>query len=425
MSNKASDILDEELTSYLDGELTPSQSASLEIRLVDDALLRRRLSELRQTYDMLDELPETPHNQSFTQSTIAMVVADLKKASPVSIRTSEVSAPAPRSNPGWTRTMLTIVGMLVLGCLLGAMAVALQTKFELSNLDFLANLSGLQDTRDLEVVQDIAKDEEIINFLWERYSDRTVPLVPESLWNRRSWVLSLNSIQVAKLESNRELFSKLPIESRGRLEAIQTQIDSRPEADALNRAIRVIGDVFDSLPNNKRQDVQELDAEQRTLFLREQLCFRAATLFASELSPADSAALDLWSKNELLPILVANMPFLRREVDVRTLLMSLYSFRPIEDGYRLENQSELVANLANALSPFPKRLLEGIDRNDQLIVIATWLVPDGINNIQRMIDTYEKLGRQSRDELDLADPDQSKRLLRDRSRRPSGNNRNR
>jgi len=117
------------------------------------------------------------------------------------------------------------------------------------------------------------------------------------------------------------------------------------------------------------------------------------------------------------------MPFLRREADVRTLLMSLYSLRPIEEGFRLENQDELLANLAATLSSFGRKLLEGIDRNDQLMVIATWIVPDGINNSQRLIETYDRMRRESREEIDLMDPVQSKRMLRDRARRPSNTSR--
>jgi hypothetical protein len=117
------------------------------------------------------------------------------------------------------------------------------------------------------------------------------------------------------------------------------------------------------------------------------------------------------------------MPFLRREVDVRTMLMSLYSLRPIEEGFRLENQDELLASLAATMSPFARKLLEGIDRNDQLMVVSTWIVPDGINNNQRLIDTYDRLRRESREEIDLMDPTQSKRTLRDRTRRPGNTNR--
>jgi hypothetical protein len=418
MSQSPSELIDEELSAYLDGELTPVQSATLEKRLVDDEGLRKRLAELRQANELLDELPETPHKQSFTQSTIAMVVEDVKRSKVQPVRTSQVIPPK-AGWFGWPKILLPLGFMLVLGGVFGSFGALLQTRFELSNLTVIANLPGLQDIGEWKVAGDLSKDPELLEYLTERYSDRMVPPIPDSLWSRRSWVHSLNPAQIARLDNSREQLLKLPRDNVVRLEAIQSQIDVQPDAVAINQAIRIVGLVMDALPNTKRQDLEGLTAEQRVRFLRDQLHFRAAMFYAADLTTADTNALDSWSRNELLPVLVANMPFLRREVDVRTMLMSLYSLRPIEDGFRLENQDELVANLAEEMSPFARKLLEGVDRRDQLIVISTWLVPEGINNVQRLIDTYDRIRRDSREELDLLDPNQSKRILRDRSRRPS------
>ena len=48
--------LDEQLTAYLDGELSSDESKDLEQRLIDDETLRMRLAELRKSYELLDEL---------------------------------------------------------------------------------------------------------------------------------------------------------------------------------------------------------------------------------------------------------------------------------------------------------------------------------------------------------------------------------
>jgi len=313
--------------------------------------------------------------------------------------------------------------MTLLGSILGAGSAMLRTRTELSRLALMANLPGMQDVSEWRVVEELATDSELVDYLSERYSDRLVPLIPPSPWARQSWVHALTPPQLSKLENGREQLLKLPRETALRLEAIQSQVDRQPNADAINRTIRIVGHVLDALPNSKRQDLAAATSEQRIKVLREQLHFRAAMFYAAELAPDDSQALDDWCRIELLPILAANMPFLRREVDVRTMLMSLYSLRPIEEGFRLENQDELLASLAATMSPFARKLLEGIDRNDQLMVVSTWIVPDGINNNQRLIDTYDRLRRESREEIDLMDPTQSKRTLRDRTRRPGNTNR--
>ncbi|MBM3968178.1 MAG: hypothetical protein FJ308_24435, partial [Planctomycetes bacterium] len=144
MNEPASEPLDELLTAYLDGELSASESASVEQKLVSDESIRRRLGELRHAYELLDELPETPHNQSFTQSTIAMVVDDVKRSSPEpSPKPKALSAAS--SWLAWPYAMVPILAMTLLGSMLGAGGAMLRTRNELSRLALMANLPGMQD----------------------------------------------------------------------------------------------------------------------------------------------------------------------------------------------------------------------------------------------------------------------------------------
>lgn len=89
----------------------------------------------------------------------------------------------------------------------------------------------------------------------------------------------------------------------------------------------------------------------------------------------------------------------------------------------MDNQDSLIADLANRLSEFPKKLLESVDVTDQLFVISSWMIPEGVNNNARTLDAYERLRREVRDEIDLADPKDFRRLLRERSRRNGNQNR--
>ncbi|MFM8399258.1 MAG: hypothetical protein ACKOAH_15650, partial [Pirellula sp.] len=181
--------------------------------------------------------------------------------------------------------------------------------------------------------------------------------------------------------------------------------------------------VFDSLPTSKRQLLPELNMTAKIGMMQQQLAFRAAIFYSADLQGSDSEALEEWSNTMLLPSIVTNMPFLRRETDAKSALMALYSIRPIEEGFRLDNQDALVADLASRLSEFPKRLLETVDPSDQLFVISSWMIPEGVNSNTRTLDAYERLRREVRDEIDMADPKEFRRLLRDRSRRNGNQNR--
>jgi len=63
----------EELVAYLDGELDTESNRRIERQLSRDLTLRQQLRELQQSWDLLDHLPRADVDESFTQSTVAMV----------------------------------------------------------------------------------------------------------------------------------------------------------------------------------------------------------------------------------------------------------------------------------------------------------------------------------------------------------------
>jgi len=219
------------------------------------------------------------------------------------------------------------------------------------------------------------------------------------------------------------LLGKYPHDVSQRLDAVQEQINSQPNAEELNLTARMIGAVFDTIPTSKRQVLEDLNISSKISFILKQIAFRAATFYAADLQGSDAEALDEWSKSMLMPSIMTSMPFLRRETDVKSALMALNSARPVEEGFRLDNQDALISDLASRLTPFPKSLLESIDESDQLLVISTWMIPEGMNSTSRLLESYERLRRESRDEIDLADPKDIRRLLRERGRRPGNTNR--
>jgi anti-sigma factor RsiW len=61
------------LVAYLDGELDAAQTRAVEERLSSDAAYRQQLRELQQAWDLLDQLPKADVDETFTQTTLAMV----------------------------------------------------------------------------------------------------------------------------------------------------------------------------------------------------------------------------------------------------------------------------------------------------------------------------------------------------------------
>jgi len=72
-SAPSSETMVDELVAYLDGELDQDTSRQVERRLSKDANFRDQLQQLQRSWDLLDELPSCDVDESFTESTIALV----------------------------------------------------------------------------------------------------------------------------------------------------------------------------------------------------------------------------------------------------------------------------------------------------------------------------------------------------------------
>ncbi len=77
-SNSDSEIV-LQLTAYLDGELPADEMNQVEERIATDEKYRGLMQEMQQTWDVLDVLPSASAKNSFTQSTMKMVVEDAAK----------------------------------------------------------------------------------------------------------------------------------------------------------------------------------------------------------------------------------------------------------------------------------------------------------------------------------------------------------
>ena len=66
--------LNEELVAYLDGELNRDSAARIEDELSTNEEYRLRLKQLQQAWDLMDELPREDVDETFTQSTVELVV---------------------------------------------------------------------------------------------------------------------------------------------------------------------------------------------------------------------------------------------------------------------------------------------------------------------------------------------------------------
>jgi len=415
------EMVDEHLTAYLDGELSPVESAQLERSLVDDEKLRMRLAELRQAYDLLDEIPETPHNQRFTKSTLELVIKDL--ASPATNKSSDQIVSSVKASGKtsdwfkWSRSIALVVSLAAIGAVIALVATFVNARRELKDLGLIAAVRGLEDVNELSIAVKLSKETEAIAVLRDNLQDKLVPPPPDSVWQRKTWVQSLTPLQVSKLDSDRERMNKLDRGTRTRLAAIESQIESLPDHKSIQETVHVLGLVLDSMGSSKRNDMAVMKSDRRFEFLKELICMRAAVYYAARISEEEKAALEKWDLETFRPALIlAVLP--DRVMDTRSLLGRLFEQR-IES---LEDQEELISKLTPNLSITAKKLLEGVSKTEQIKVVNLWLFPSyaAFSSNEALIDAYDKVGgeaRDFRDRLDLADPQDIRRRLWLRGRR--------
>ena len=262
--------IDEQLTAYLDGELSPAEAGALERNLVDDERLRIRLAELRQSYDLLDEVPETPHNQRFTKSTLELVIKDLSatpKQSPsgqTAVSTKPITKP--RNKPAWPAFLGLIGVCAVTGAVFACVVAMIETRRQLQELGLVAGIHGLRDVNEVNIAVKLSQEKELMAVLRQHFDDKLVPAPPDSIGQRKSWVQSLTQKQVSRLDDGREKVGKLSREERTRLAASKMKSNNfRPPPNPGGRESHRarIGWISSSRP--KRNGLHEIGATVRVL----------------------------------------------------------------------------------------------------------------------------------------------------------------
>lgn len=418
--NQRIEEVDELLTAYLDGELSPAESAMLEDRLVNEVSLRTRLGELRKTYDLLDEIQDTPHNQRFTRSTLELVVRDIAGTQPQ----SQVASPRLPVQVSWMPWALAIVGSICLGVVAGVMIHYKNLDDELGDLALAANISGLADTYDFPVIVELSKERTALQILKKQFADNLIPRIPVNLTERAYWYKSLNAFQQSRLESEREQLQSLNSELASRFAQIQKKIEAEPNSDELQETVRIVGLVMDQIPNAERLYLERLSVENRTQYLREQMNRMAATYYFSNMISADDAQhLKLWGEEMFLPAItklyyeyyqnreearfvnLAVNRFVRQSNDKSLLQTENYSTYPFQDL--------IMPMLVEKLSPEANDILNRVRKDYQLEVLAKSLFEDRLVSEGSMLAEYERTKPSIREYFDLYDPNRMRSYFRD------------
>ena len=171
-----SERLDEELVAYLDGELDGEAARRMEHRLASEETVRRRLQQLAQSWDLLDQLPRTTVDENFTRSTVEIVALAAEE------ELGQQAGAEPRRR--WLRWLLTAVGA-VAACWIGFVVVTHlrpdPNERLLRDLPVIENQEVLKEAGDIDFLRTLDKE----GLFPEESGDAHVETDEEARRNRR------------------------------------------------------------------------------------------------------------------------------------------------------------------------------------------------------------------------------------------------
>ncbi|MDX1964989.1 MAG: hypothetical protein SFX18_17715 [Pirellulales bacterium] len=228
------DPLDELLTAYLDGELSPADARALEERLSREERVRQRLRDLSGAWDLLDNLPRETVDENFTKTTVAMVAVAARDE----VRELEAAAPRLRRQR-WLWTAAAGIASLLLGF------IGLRAFWPDPNATLLADLSLLQQWRQYQQVGDL----QFLRLLDQQGhfseiadQDQSAAPSPDPLTltaesDKRAYLAGLSVAQKNQLQQKQQEFLALDPAEQQRLRDFERQLRADPQAQRLSEVL--------------------------------------------------------------------------------------------------------------------------------------------------------------------------------------------
>lgn len=367
----SSEIDDETLVAFLDGELTQSERDRVADTLEADEQLQARVAALEQTWALLDSLPTVKPNADLAQSTLELVTLEIEQESETSRRAS-----------AWLRSLLFVamVGILVymLGSLVGKRMTASYEDLMLSNLDLLAEYSALREIDSPEWLEKLST----IEGLTEAFPGNGIgdEIVPDDREQRARWLDQLEVVELGKLRDNVEGLRKETDERRGTLRETLNRAKSLaapsddessnplPQALAAARSYEQLLQARSSLQAEQIKSIEDL--EKRELRVRQLVQSRLLTKYASEMPETDKDAIRRW-------------------VDIKRTYSPLLVLTEFDFLDEATISSQDLSDLRTSLSEEARQLLTSVDDDQnstqQRLALSFWV--DTVLNPERIISS--------------------------------------
>lgn len=392
MVDEPGDSDHELLTAFLDGELTAEENAELQQRLATDSKLKGQLESMRSTWNMLDELPQTPANIKLTQTTMELVALDIK------------TQQKKRRTHWWLWSLTTIAVGLLAGLLLANFQVARERANLLRDLPVLANFQVFRELDSVEILPELSKLKNLDVFLKESDVNRVrVPLDADA---RAVWLQECTPERLRELADVKGHFDRLQPTEQDNLRTIYQKIAAADDPNKSTDMVRAYINLLRSLTTNERAKLLDKPMEQRLDGLQSVIQRKRVSNLAQNMSEQDKEAFQqwardlLWERPDWLTLRGPNGS-IRPGDELRIVVQGLFR-RRMETGGSPIDASE-VNRLRDYLSDQANEILDDANESEIDFTLTQWVFaamargrlkdPD-FKELAEMYDTFSDTERE-------------------------------
>ena len=253
----------EEIVAYLDGELSPEESARVERELAADESYRQSLQSLQRAWAALDELPAATVDDRFSQTTMAMVVESARNDVAQQTRALPIRQRKQRLSGALLLTAAALLGALAFRLIVESPNRALK-----ADLPVIQYLDIYSQFRDVQFLRQLSKQLSANSWSFEDEPDEVTAEVEQfrqivAVEHRMAWLDTLTDDQRVALRAKFNRFRSMPDEQQERLRSLHRQIELASDATDLRRTMLAYQQWLDGLSASQQFELRELSLSER------------------------------------------------------------------------------------------------------------------------------------------------------------------
>lgn len=356
MTERTVKLDDENLVAFLDGELSSNEAARISAAAQRDAQLQRRLDDLRDSWAMLDELPEEKLNSSLAQTTLEMVALDTGS------RRTWIQWLTRFRTP-----ILVATGVLCLG--IGSAVGRFRTYFDevaiLRNLPLVIASERLKEIPSREFLDFLTTIDELPATVRSKGNDGLSPktvLSLETIEERRKWIDELPVDLKQELRTKVGEYEQMGKDERGRAQLQRAKnvgelLEETQDPDKRRKYIAAINAYYSMVSDNTTfgidmaQAIEANDTPLQRRLIYEELAYRYRP------DDANRNALLQWAE------------YVTWEYPASAEMPARYAMLMLS----YDHLTDSVADLGNDLSGMGARLFAAVPPEKQRDVVIVWL----------------------------------------------------